>query len=175
MSCHDWSRLLAHRLDPALPKPAGWAAARAHLEECSPCRREAVGLDPTLGFSNAAQWTADAADVEAIRLGVQTLRRTGALAGSGQARQPGRHRRGHRRLASALLFATILALQAQSTALTRIDPSEFDSAPYGSRLELSTGPAAPAIEGVDRPQARVYEWGADDLSVVMVVDESLDV
>jgi hypothetical protein len=36
-------------------------------------------------------------------------------------------------------------------------------------------PAAPALDGLDRPRARVYEWGGDDLSVVMVVDESLDV
>ena len=38
-----------------------------------------------------------------------------------------------------------------------------------------TSEASPLIEAIDRPQARIYQLGEDDLSVVMIVDESLDV
>jgi hypothetical protein len=30
------------------------------------------------------------------------------------------------------------------------------------------------IENLNRPGARVYQWGSEDVDVVMVVDESLD-
>ena len=176
MSCHDWAALVAHRSDPVLPVPVAWPDALDHLESCAECKREALSLDPTLALRDAARWVPSSGDIEGIRLGVETLRRTGELA---SAKPTGRSRsrtpRGHGRVASALLFATVLALQADSTARTSMDLPEAGVVAFDDRAQQSLGPVAPAIDGLDRPLARIYEWGADDLSVVMVVDETLDV
>jgi hypothetical protein len=168
MSCYDWRRLLAHRFDPSVAPPADWSAAEAHLEACGPCRRIALAIDPALAFRSAAVWEPAPGDVAAIRQAVRTLRRASALesgeSGVGRTRQSGPR-------AAAALFALVLALHPSSTARSPVEPGSV-AVP---RLLRAAGPAAPAIEGIDRPDARVYEWGADDLSVVMVVDESLDV
>jgi hypothetical protein len=170
MSCHDWRALLAHRFDPAVGAPEDWSEAEAHLEVCQSCRRTALAIDPTLAFRSAATWQAEPGEIVAIRQAVRTLRRASALDARGDdAGGPTRHI-GPR--AAAALFALVLALHPSTTAR---NPAEPAPAARGPRLVRVTGPVAPAIEGVDRPDARVYEWGADDLSVVMVVDESMDV
>jgi hypothetical protein len=33
-------------------------------------------------------------------------------------------------------------------------------------------PSTQLLDGIDRPEARVYQMDSDDLSVVMVIDES---
>jgi len=66
-------------------------------------------------------------------------------------------------------------MKPASTARNGVERTIAAPPAAAAQLLRVTRPAAPAIEGVDRPDARVYEWGADDLSVVMVVDESLDV
>ncbi len=46
--------------------------------------------------------------------------------------------------------------------------------PLTSGFGIGDGPA-PLIEPLDLPAARIYQLGEEDLSVVMVVDESIDV
>lgn len=176
MSCFDWSRLLEHRFDADVETPPQWPRARRHLESCEACRREAASVDPTLIFRHAAPWSPDPAEADALRQAARALRRTGALAASVAAGSTasGTRREGGR-LVSAVLFALVLALMPGRPAHRGVEGGEPAPPASAARILRTAGPAAPAIEGVDRPQARVYEWGADDLSVVMVVDESLDV
>ncbi len=185
MKCYDWRRELAHRFDPARPPLGDWLEAREHLDGCSSCRREALAIDPTLAFRDAGSWSPDTEESESIRLAVRALRRTQRLregAAGGDSRRDER-RRIRRRVAAAASFAVALALLpgvVDRDGARRLEIAAADPGLSALRGALpvagpSLGPLAPAIEGLDRPQARVYEWGAEDLSVVMVVDESLDV
>ena len=178
MSCHDWRPLLAHRFDPALAAPAGWLEAEVHLEDCAACRRAATAIDPTLAFRGAAAWPEEAGESAAIRQAVRTLRRAADLESRTDEARPETAVRARSRdrgpLVAAALFALILALQPATTSHNEADETVVGLAPT-FQIQRAARPAAPAIEGVDRPDARVYEWGADDLSVVMVVDESMDV
>jgi len=184
-SCYDWSALLAHRFDADAAPLAEWPAAKIHLGGCDDCRKAASAVDPTLAFHDAAQWIPEQPEIEAMRQAVATLRRSGQLSAEvAAARQGGRtlapQRFGsRRRIVSAALFALALALLPGRTAVNGVNGVDGMIAANSvdriePRFEISATPAS-AIEGLDRPQARVYEWGADDLSVVMVVDESLDV
>jgi hypothetical protein len=171
MSCFDWPRLLEHRFDGDVDTPPEWAQARLHMESCADCRREVADLDPTLIFRHAAAWSADPAELEAVRQAVRALRRAGALSASVAAgRSVSRERR-----VSAMLFGLVLALIPGRMAHRDVDAGGSALVVSAVGALRSAGPGAPAIEGVDRPHARVYEWAGDDLSVVMVVDESLDV
>ena len=181
MICPDWRPLLAHRFDSALETPQSWPEAMRHLAGCEQCRRRAMAIDPTLAFQGAAAWEPTPGESAAIVQAVRTLRRTGDLERRSEqariqtsARRPGRSRdRGP--LAAAALFTLILAFQPATTSHPEGETSVVLEGPVLTGLARAARPAAPAIELVDRPGARVYEWGADDLSVVMVVDESLDV
>jgi len=176
VSCFDWPRLLEHRFDGDLEAPREWPRARRHLESCEACRREAATVDPTLVFRHAAAWSPDPAEADAVRLAVRALRRTAALSASVAAgRSDSGTRRGRQRLVSAVLFALVLALMPGRSARRSVERAEPAPPAFAARIVPGEGLTAPAIEGVDRPQARVYEWAADDLSVVLVVDESLDV
>lgn len=179
VTCPEWRPLLAHRFDAALEAPGHWPAAEAHLEQCAECRRAAMAIDPTLAFRGAAVWASTAGESAAILQAVRTLRRTADLesrtegAGGEPAARPRSRERG--RLAAAAVFALVLALKPAITDRIGVEPTAVLEPAPAAQLLRAARPAAPAIEGVDRPGARVYEWGADDLSVVMVVDESLDV
>ena len=173
---HDWDALLAHRFDPELDEPREWSAAREHLQECASCRREAATLDPTIAFRGAAAWAPSEDDVDAMRNAVRTLRRTGDLRAAAAApHAPGARAQGRRRIASAALFAAAIALLPGAVDRGAFEPLEPTASLGAVTRPAVQGPVAPAIDGLDRPEARVYEWGAEDLSVVMVVDESLDV
>ena len=182
MNCPDWRPLLAHRFDPTLATPDAWCRAEEHLRGCAMCRRAATAIDPTLAFRDAARWAPPTAEIADIHRAVRTLRRASEVerrAGAGKQSAPSRARGVSRRergpLAAAALFALVLALQPASVSRNTGDAPATPEPAAAGRLLRAARPAAPAIEGVDRPDARVYEWGADDLSVVMVVDESLDV
>lgn len=188
MNCYDWPRQLAHRFDPDMPAPGDWPQARIHLGDCPSCRREALAIDSTLAFRGAAAWSPGKEESESVRLAVRALRRTQRLRGEAAAAgdRAGTRRRGRRRIASAALFAGALALLpsvVDRRAAGRLETTSAEPTQAGfSTLRGASpaagsigGPLAPAIDGLDRPQARVYEWSAEDLSVVMVVDESLDV
>lgn len=178
MTRRDWRSLLAHRFDDNLEVPVGWPAAEVHLADCAECRRDALAIDPTLAFRGAAAWTSAPGESAAIVQAVHTLRRASDLESTtaGARREPIVRARSRDRgpAAAAALFALVLALRPATTSHNEVSRVNFDPVPTAQLLPAAR-PAAPAIEGVDRPDARVYEWGADDLSVVMVVDESLDV
>jgi len=174
VSCRDWRRLLAHRFDPELPVPREWERAREHLAGCPSCRREAAAIDPTLAFQGAAAWPAGGEEVEAVRLAVRALRRTGRLRAGGAGARPG----ARRRMAFAAFFAALLAMLpavVDRHAGELVRAAAVRSGGGERAAPRPAGPVASAIDGLDRPLARIYEWGAEDLSVVMVVDESLDV
>jgi hypothetical protein len=188
VKCYDWRQQLAYRFDPDAVAPGDWPEARRHLDDCLSCRQEAVAIDPTLAFRNVAAWSPGADESESIRLAVRALRRTRQLQGDAAAAvsNAGERRRARRRIASAALFAVALSLLPSVVDRHHVDHLENAAAePVDAPLSALrdafsaasqiVGPSAPAIDGLDRPQARVYEWGAEDLSVVMVVDESLDV
>jgi hypothetical protein len=159
-----WEALLAHRSERGVPPPAGLEEALAHLDSCPSCRQSALRVDPLLLFRGARSLSEPvdtAAFVAAVRAGRRQRRverRAGPRRPAGVAAA---------RVAGALLLA----------------PSALFRGGESVRPPRSARPAAPVpglsahplIENLDRPGARVYQWGSESVSVVMVVDESFDV
>jgi hypothetical protein len=181
-SCAEWPRLeaaIARRLaagDDSAPTLA--SAVLAHLETCPGCRRRALAVDPTLALRPLAEAESavDADEVEAMRQAVATLRRT-------RASQPAR--RGGAawwRVAAAVALASAalyqLPAQAPGTGVNAsVDAALADlaSRPLDSGVVPAEFSRQPVFEDLDRPDARVYQLGGGDVSVVMIVDETLDV
>lgn len=164
MSCPDWRRLAALRDRGPTDEPAGWREALAHAEGCPACRRRAVAADPALLFKRlpAVELTPAAArsEVEAVRQAVAAMRTASRLAR--------RDRPDWRRWAAAAVLAT--------AALAMRGPAPEPVRPLGRPAALSTGMAVPAtIEGLARPDARIYHMFDESVAVLMIVDESLDV
>lgn len=180
--CAEWARLeplIARRLagDDAVEALLS-AAPFAHLEGCPGCRRAAVALDPTLALRPLAEPMhpeAERDEVEAMRVAVGTLRRSRAAAPVSR---------------SAAWWKTAAAATLLAGALYQLPlPSVARRSPGSAPQEaaMATGIAAapgvlpaefsnqPVVEDLDRPDARVYQLGGGDVSVVMIVDESLDV
>jgi len=170
VSCPDWSALAAHRNDPRpsrrTTEPEGWTEALAHFDSCSLCRRQALSADPTLVFRRMPVVELTPAqemdEVAAVRQAVAAMRTASRL----DDRRPVsglRSKRGWNRWAAA----AVLALASLSLGQ---DPGpSFDSA------EASGAALPPSIEGVNLPDARVYQIGEEDFAVTMVFSESLDV
>ena len=176
MNCPDWRRLAAAR-DAAPGEPDGWLEALAHLEECPSCRRAAVEADPTLAFRRLSPLTLAGDEVEAMRRRVAALRGASAVAG------PAPHRRLPRRVwqpvaAAAALAVALLAgghapggVSAPAPGVTaRRAPAAAFPPELGAELA-----AQPLLEELDQPYDHVVQWNAEDVSVVLVVDERLDV
>jgi hypothetical protein len=190
-TCFDWPALTAHRHDPQAAEPAAWSEALAHLDGCPDCRRAALAADPTLLFhrlaappereNRAPQGAAFApgsdieerAEVEAVLQAVSALRAARRVAG----RRAGLRRvAGWARWAAAAVLA-FLALSLDNEGLPGGPRSAFVAGSAGgaelpaavSRLPRTDGAATNQVE------ARIYHLDGDDLSVVMIVDESLDV
>lgn len=190
MSCPDWISLTAHRRERDGFEPEGWGEALAHLDGgCKLCRRQALAADPTLVFRRLAAVPAAAmtpaqelSEADAVRSAVAAMRAASRL-DSLESRP--RASSGWKRWSSV---AAVLALAALAV------PSGYD--PTGStsdstlfregRVEVGpldepvaagqqVGLQEPVVEGVNLPDARVYHMSGEGLSVVMVVDESLDI
>ena len=183
MSCGEWVRLrpwVAARLERGvdLAGPAEEIAAPDHLAECAECRRLAYALDPSLVFLklreprelNDTAGQREIAEIAAMRERVAAMRAM-KTKWPGEVRR-GTRARGWRWAAAALLVGAGLAQGDR--------PAEI--APFP--LALAAGPAAtvptelelqPVVEELGRPEARVYQFAGDDFSVVMIVDETLDV
>lgn len=193
----DWRPLLAHRFeaDAAEPEAEIWAEAMAHFDRCAECRRAAVAIDPTLGFrrlpsavvSMSASQEAD--EVARMIAAVSVLR----------AEQRVTHRAERTPWARwSVAAALVLAVVSVGTLGNRSPHGNPGSAgsdraerspqidapqaavfvPASSDLEISNGLSprvGTAVEGIDRPDARIYQYDGDQMSVVMIVDESLDV
>jgi hypothetical protein len=190
VSCPDWRGLAAlRRQEPQEDaEPAGWAAAVAHFDACPRCRREALLADPLLVFRRLPAAELDEA---AERSEVETMRQ--AVTAMRTARRLDSRRRftGWRRWAAAAVLA-LAALSASSESHDRSplellapSPAPLALAPL-ALAPLALAPLAPAagpdaghgqetLEGLNRPAARVYQMSGKNLSVVWIVDKSLDV
>lgn len=185
MNCPNWEPLVEHRLR-GRAEPAGWREALAHATVCRTCRRRALALDPSLLFGLLARSPTEPVEepdfLEALPARVRAARRAREIERSlGPA-----HRRRVPAAAAALLVAAGLLLATHGGRVTPSPPlaeGERAARPAiaGWALREMVRPAAeaappPLIEALDRPQARIYQLGQDDdLSLVMIVDESLDV
>jgi hypothetical protein len=197
-----WRSLVAHRAAAGGREPAGWAEALAHLDGCAACRRMALDADPTLVFRRlraapaVSSPPADLGESAAVQQAVAALRAASRVGASSVARRRGLGANGGwtRWAAAAVLAATALALG--STAPDRPAPAvaAMPSLPLAPTLRVeptiataamttrdlqaqpSLRPAQlPMIEELNRPDARVYQIDGGNLSVVMIVDEKLDV
>ena len=181
-ACPDaaaWRALAAHRAEPLGEEPPGWGEALAHLDGCSRCRRAALAADPTLVFHRLpglpAQETArDAVEVEAVRRAVAAMRTLASA--DGRKPRPSR-------LASVRRWATAAALAAATLGLG--SSPELGTGGAGDEraaVEMFGTPAAlaqgasriPAVEELNRPEARVYQMDGPGLSVVMIVSEKFE-
>jgi len=189
-SCPDWRALAAHRIDALgreTDEPAGWSEALAHLDGCPACRRAALEADPTLLFRRLPALpppvldltpAALAAEVETVRLAVAGMRTARRLA---PPRERSLLRRSRHWGAAAGLAIAALSLGATPS----LRPSVHGIGGIAARtVRLPAPPAAvrlvservPMVEELNRPAARVYQMdGGENLSVVMIVDERLDV
>ncbi len=190
MSCPDWRALVAHRWARDAEPPPEWAAALAHLEECDGCRRAALALDPSLVFSRLAGAGFDRSErsersvhdeAREIAAGVRTLvRAREAERTLGRSSRPAARRAGLAAAALALGAALFLTTHASRHAGAPAAPARGPFVAGAPALDEVAPPSAEAaspalVDALDRPQARIYQLGQDDLSVVMIVDESLDV
>jgi hypothetical protein len=178
MSCPDWRALSDVHDD-----QAGWDDAVAHFDGgCQRCRRDALASDPTLVFRrlrpvdmSPAQ---ESSEVDAVRQAVAAMR-TASRVDSIESRS--RHGVSWKRWAAAACLA-FAALSIPGDDVLRVTtPAPPAAVPAALRAASAVLPAAfsgddlPTVEGVNRPGARVYHMDGEGMSVVMIVDESLDV
>jgi len=153
-------------------EPEGWTQALEHFDGCPSCRSEALKADPLLLFRRlpVAELTPaeERSEVESMRLAVTALRNAGRL-------ESRRHFAGWRRWAAAAVLAVA------SLAVTRDRAPQLATAAAPPPPALRPAPALPAsqeppaIEGLNRPSARVYQMNGEGLSVTWIVDESLEI
>lgn len=181
MSCPDWRALSA-----ISDRHDGWDDAVAHFDGgCQRCRRDALASDPTLVFRrlrpvemSPAQ---ESSEVDAVRQAVAAMR-TASRVDSIESRS--RHGVSWKRWAAAACLA-LAALSIPGDNVLRLvtsaAPAPPAAVPAALRAASAVLPAAlngddlPTVEGVNRPGARVYHMDGEGMSVVMIVDESLDV
>jgi hypothetical protein len=168
VSCPDWSRLAAARIDSGndSAEPEGWAEAVDHFDTCSLCRKEALKADPLLVFRRmpVADLTAteERLEVESMQQAVAAMRTARRLEARGRFA-------GWRRWAAAAVL-TVVSLGVGRDKTPRLEQvTQTPPAPV-----LMAAPSAQMLDGIDRPEARVYQWDSDDMSTVMVIDESFD-
>jgi len=182
--CAEWPRLealVAARLERHDDAEALLsAAALSHFEECGECRRNALALDPTLALlplveREAAAATAADDDVEAMLQAVETLRRSPA----GRRRSTAVSIGWRTAAAIALAVGALYQLPARGPRIVRPSADavleSLASRPVDNEVVRAEFSGQPVLEDLDRPDARVYQLGGDDVSVVMIVDETLDV
>ena len=179
MICGQWQQWIAESPPFWDLEPSARETRSKHLRQCWECRRYALEDDPTLMFIELPKVEVSDAEVDEILATVGTLRRARALE-KGASPQ-----RGHlgRNLAAAALLTALLLVPGH-TGPTRhgsVSRDDIDSgesglqSPSAGALFLVTGTEALSlIENLNRPEARIYQLTEDDLSVVMIVDESLD-
>lgn len=158
-------------------------SALEHFSLCSACRSAALEVDTSLLFSmglpRAAAGEDPEREVERMRTSVAGLRRAERL----RSILPGaaaRFRGAAAAAAAVLVTATLLVSGGSGRSASRL---ETESAPVETAVGSPFTAAIPetqefelsAIEELDRPLARVYQLTEEDLSLVMIVDETLDI
>jgi hypothetical protein len=179
MSCPDW-----RVLSPDSRETEAWSEALAHFDSgCAQCRRDALKADPTLVFrslrSPAPAASMDSSSIDSMRQAVAAMRAASRV-------DSAVHHTAWKRWA----VAAALVLAALSIPADNVRKHRDQVAAEGPRPAALLGavmPAAlvsglgggdgdlPTVEGVNHPDARVYHMDGEGLSVVMIVDESLDV
>lgn len=175
MSCPAWGRLVERR---DAGEESGWRAALEHFDRCSKCREEALAADPTLLFRRLPSTEVDARDVEEIREKVSWLRRARELERSvedGDSRSPTWRWLGR-------IAATILLVAASTgIGLDRMDPPGLGSETVSGSVsppEIRLPPAIaaqPLLEDTGPGTDQIVEWTDAELSLVVLIDEELDV
>jgi len=194
VSCPDWQALAAHRLEREArhaAEPEGWREALEHFDSCRSCRREAIAADPTLVFRRLAApappapmtVSRDLDDAEAMRQAVAAMRAARRVEPA--ERRPGAFSGWRRWAAAAVLTAASLIApsdkggpvgrqaDAAREEIFAMPETAMTQAAMARTARESAG--LPTVEGVSRPGARVYHMNGEGMSVVMVVDESLDI
>lgn len=169
-TCPDWSRLAARRTL-GDTEPEGWASALEHFDGCPRCRPEALKADPLLVFRrlSVAELTpaGEQSEVESVRQAVTAMRTASRL--------ESRRRFGgwHRWAAAAVLAFASLTVSRDPAPTPEITaaPVPMQPVPFG----LGAAEGSSAIEGLNLPEARVYQLGDEKLQVTWIVDESLEI
>lgn len=193
MSCPDWISLTAHRRERDGSEPAGWSEALTHLDGgCKDCRRQALAADPTLVFRRLAAVPAvsmtpaqERSEADAVRAAVAAMRAASRLDSLEARPRTSSVWKGWSTAALAACLA-LAALVVPSNPVKVVASGAKDAAIFREgRVEVEPldEPVAamqqvdlePVVEGVNLPDARVYHMSGEGLSVVMVVDESLDI
>ncbi|HMB54947.1 MAG TPA: hypothetical protein VKU40_16640 [Thermoanaerobaculia bacterium] len=174
----NWALLVADR-DASGEDPADWQTALDHMDTCDDCRKQALAADPTLVFRHLPPVTVDAAEVDSMRAAVASLRQASRsldVADSVPPSEPSFVRGAGdqaRRVAAALVLAAA-GLGVWFAAGEAEDPVATTALPAITAPAVAAG--LPVYEGLSRPhEPDVYQLGGDDLTVVMVVDETLDI
>lgn len=171
MSCPDWSRFADQLRDEERHE------ALEHLDACPGCRPEALKADPLLAFRRLPVTDLapeeERSEAESMRLAVAAMRNAGRL-------ESRHHFAGWRRWAAAAVLALASLAVSRDRAphpgsgiTAAVPPPAAQHVTAAAGVSGATEPAA--IEGLNRPGARVYHMDGEGLSVVMIVDESLDV
>ncbi len=205
MNCPDWPRLVALRegcRDGRSDDPPGWRSALNHLDSCRHCRPQALAADPTLLFRRLPGAAQVAVDIEAMKRAVATLRRTGPLHNAGGVEGSRSLQRRLSAVAAGLLFVALLglapgvggrraAVDEQRAAVDEQRAAQQSEVPAEEAAALSVGSlyqaagfgeelqpfalSESAIEDVDLPNSRVYQISGKEMTIVTVVNASLDV
>lgn len=173
MSCPDWTALAAHRQERRGVEPDGWQTALEHFDSCPACRREALAADPTLLFRRLPEIARTPADEEAE---VQSMRQAvAAMRTASRIESSQRSFAGWRRWAAAavLALAALTLGRDGGPSLDRTADVAVSSVLEPVGLPVG-GPEPPLHEGLDLPDARVYQHDEKELRVLMVYDESFE-
>ncbi len=165
MSCPDWPLVTAWRRGDGAAPP-GWQASLEHLSSCAPCRRRVAELDPTLLLAAAAA-PMPAVEGDELRALTATVRSMVAAERLAARSRPDRR---------ALLAAAVLvALLAAPFGLSRLADRATVPVVTPEAVTILPEPAAePPVEEVQPAGARVYQFGTEELPVVLIFDENLD-
>lgn len=178
MSCPDWTRLATGRDERSDAMPAGWQEALEHFDSCSLCRRGALAADPTLIFRRLPGATMspaeESSEVDSVRLAVAAMRTASRLEPAPKAFAG--WRRWSRWAAAAGIALATLSASGPVSVPPSVPGRPIEAAATPAALRGAVE-AAPMIEGLDRPSARIYQYQADGegIAVLMIFDESIDV
>lgn len=170
MTCPDWTRLRDSGDDFLRPGAAARRAALEHAEDCGECRRQALLLDPSLAAAGVPIAEATVAEVDSIVDGVLAMRRLRRFEDT-----PPRRRVWGRLAAVACLTCAILLFAEETGDRSPGEP------PVAGRLapllseDYRLYGSLPLVESLAPAEARIYQLGRDDFSVVWIVDESIEV
>lgn len=190
MSCPNWDALARQRAS-TQREAAAWRQAVSHLDSCGVCRRQAVVSDPLLAFrgrlGDASERRPEAAEVADMCRSVRAVVRSREWE---TPQRPARRSSAWRQAAAVGLLAFLLLLLGPNGRVGPVPPTVVQVDPRTVQVsDRVPGTVSPIeildhltatlplslVENVDRPGARVYEMRRENLSLVMIIDRTLDV